>query len=103
MDLISQALWAVAPGIIVGLVTGNWNRRQKERDKQAKAIEAERIRSEKLKLSLLVASAQLSYATAMAMKRGSTNGEVEPAVKRYYEAMEAFRSHEQEQVAKMDN
>lgn len=100
MQMISQLIWAVAPGIIVGIVMALWNRRQKEKDELDRAADADRVKGEALKLSLLVATAQLSYATTMAMKRGTANGEVEPAVEQYNAAMEAFRSYEREQIAR---
>ena len=53
-------------------------------------------------ISLLVATAELSYAITMAIKRGSPNGEVEVAVKRYNKAMEKFREFEREQLYQID-
>lgn len=100
MQLISQLLWAVAPGIIVGVVMAAWNRQQKAKDEKDRQADAERVKGEALKLSLLVATAQLSYATTMALKRGSTNGEVEPAVEQYNAAMKEFRNYEREQIAR---
>lgn len=100
MELISQAFWAFAPSLTVGVVLAYWKRGLRVKEEQELQEHRERIKAETLKLSLLVASAQLSYAIAMAMKRGATNGEVEPAVKRYDSAMEAFRNYEQEQLAR---
>lgn len=51
-----------------------------------------------LEISLLVATAELSYAVVMAMKRGSTNGEVEIALRRYNRAMDKFREFERKQL-----
>lgn len=100
METVTQLAWAIMPSIIVGIFMANWNRQQKVKDEKENAVDASRIKGEALKISLLVATAQLSYATTMAMQRGSTNGEVEPAVKQYNRAMEAFRNFEREQIAK---
>ena len=100
MEIITQALWAVLPGIIVGIVLAVWNRGQKKRDARNSARETERIESEKLRLSLLVATAQLSYAVAMAVKRGTPNGEIEEGIAQYNRAMGKFRSFEREQIAR---
>lgn len=77
-----------------------WNRQQKFRDKKEEESNNERLKGERVKLNLLVASAQLSYATTMALRRGSTNGEVEPAIEQYNKAMEEFRKYEREQLVR---
>ncbi|MEI3501055.1 MAG: hypothetical protein V8Q39_06095 [Anaerovoracaceae bacterium] len=53
-----------------------------------------------LRISLLVATAQLSRAVAMAIKRGSPNGEIEEGLEQYNMAMEEFREFEREQIVK---
>lgn len=88
------------PGIIVGIILAFWNRGQKKRDDKNSEREDERQHSEELRISLLVASAQLSYAVAMAIKRGSPNGEIEEGIKEYNKAMEKFRKFEREQLIK---
>lgn len=100
MEILIQLMWAIAPGIIVGVVMAVWNKQQKHRTDMDEQREKERIESERLRISLLVATAQLSYAVAMAYKRGSVNGEMEIGIAQYEKAMESFRSFEQEQMAK---
>lgn len=100
MDTLIKVLWAVGPSLMVSIIMAWHNRQQKVRDDNAAAREKERLKSEQLRIDLLVASAQLSYATTMAMKRGHTNGEVEPAVEQYEKAMGKFRQFEREQLAK---
>lgn len=100
MEILIQAMWAIAPGIIVGVVMAVWNKQQKHRTDMDEQREKERIESERLRISLLVATAQLSYAVAMAKKRGSVNGEMEAAIKQYEIAMENFRLFERKQIAK---
>lgn len=95
-----RGLWAILPGIVVGIVMAVWNKRQKDRDEKADEKEEQRVKSELLRISLLVASAQLSYAVAMAVKRGKPNGEIEVGVKQYEKSMDEFRKFEREQIAK---
>lgn len=101
MDVLISLVWAVLPGLITGIVMAVFNRQQKKRNDASDTRERDRIKSEKLQISLLLASAQLSYATTMAMKRGRTNGEVEPAIEQYEKAMREFRDFEREQVAQV--
>lgn len=51
-----------------------------------------------VKLALLVATAELSHAIAMAIKRGTANGEVEAAIERYDIAIEKFRDFERKRL-----
>lgn len=97
---ITEALWAVAPGIITGIVLAFWNRREKRREERTSGQEADRVESEMMRIDLEVATAQLSYAVAMAVKRGSVNGEMEAAIAVYERAMDKFRKFERKQMAK---
>ena len=109
MDIVSWLATSCAPGIVVGIVLAIWNQRQKRRDDVAAKREAEREerretqernrqKSELLRVSLLLATAKLSYAVAMAAKRGRPNGEIEEGVKAYNKALEEFRKFEREQM-----
>ena len=60
---------SLVPSIIVGLVLFYWERRQKKRDAKRTEEESTRIESDLLRLDLEVATAQLSYAVAMASNR----------------------------------
>lgn len=95
---IVSAVWAVLPGIVTGIILGIWNKRQKKRDDVADQREADRQRGEIVKLNLLVASAELTRATAVAVKYGHTNGEMTEGLRRYNEAIEQFREYEREQL-----
>lgn len=100
MEQIAQMFWAVVPGVIVGIVMAVWNKRQKDRENRREEHERQADRGQVLQISLLVASASLSYAVAMAIKRGRPNGEVEEGIKQYNCAMERFREYEREQIVK---
>lgn len=99
-NTIIQILSAALPGIITSVVMALWNKKQKERDEIADEKEQARAKSELLRISLLVATAQLSYAVAMAVKRGKPNGEIEVGVAQYEKSMEEFRQFEREQIAR---
>jgi hypothetical protein len=95
-------LWAITPGIVTGIFLAVFNRKQNKKDKADTEKENNEKRKDALVISLLVATAELSYATTMAIKRGSPNGEVEVAVKRYNKAMDKFREFEREQLYQID-
>ena len=98
IDTLTDILWAVLPSIVTGIILGIWNKRQKKRDDAADQREADRQRGEIVKLDLLVASAELTRATAVAVKYGQTNGEMSEGLRRYNEAIEQFREYEREQL-----
>lgn len=100
MDMFSQILWAALPSLLTGIILSVWNSRQKKREIVRDEKEADRRKSEMLRISLLVATAQLSRAVAMAIKRGSPNGEIEEGLEQYNMAMEEFREFEREQIVK---
>ena len=98
-------LWlaeACVPGIIVGVVLAVMNGRRSAKTKKEEAKEEAAKRKDALEISLLVATAELSYALVMAMKRGSPNGEVESALDRYNKAMEKFRKFERERLGELE-
>ena len=97
---IVEAIGAIAPGIITGIVLAFWNRREKRRETETTRQETDRLESEMMRIDLEVATAQLSYAVAMAVKRGQPNGEMEVAICQYERAMEKFRKFERKIVAK---
>lgn len=97
--MLEGIIGAIVPGIIVGIVLFYWERRQKKRDTHIGEQSALQIEKDMLQLDLLVATAQLSYAVAMAQKRGTPNGEMEIAIEKYETAMEKFRKFERKQLA----
>lgn len=101
MEVFIEFIKALAPGIVVGIVLSYWNKKQNKRDSAITEAEKTHIRSEKVKLSLLLATAKLSYATAMAIKRGTPNGEMEDAIDRYGEALGEFREFERQKVSEL--
>lgn len=98
VELIGSIITALAPSIIVGLVLFYWERTQKNRDSEEDLKKYELAESELVRIELEVATAQLSYAVAMAYKRGHANGEMEGAIERYENAMDRFREFERKQL-----
>lgn len=88
--------------MVVGVVLAAWNHRQNKAAKVAEEKAQDALSKDALELSLLVATAELSYAAVMALKRGAPNGEVEVALKRYNKAMEEFRRFERKQLGHVD-
>lgn len=99
VELIGSIITALAPSVIVGLALFYWERTQKNRDSENYLEEHELAESELVRIELEVATAQLSYAVAMAYKRGHANGEMEGAIERYENAMDRFREFERKQLA----
>lgn len=97
---ISEFISAVLPSLFVGVVMYFWERRQRKFEREMAEKEENRARGELVKLDLTCATAALTYATAMAVKRGSTNGELETAIANYETAMESFHKFEREQLVK---
>lgn len=91
---------AMLPSLIVSIIMLRYERRQKKRDDKNDRREQDRIKSERVRIDLLVAAADLSYACAMALKRGKANGEVEDGVMSYNKAMDKFHDFERDQVAR---
>lgn len=91
---------AIMPSIFVGIVMAIYNRKQSKRDDDAKEREELRIEGENVRLNLLLSANKLSYAVAMAIKRGTPNGEVEEGIEQYKTAMEEFKRFERKLVTK---
>lgn len=91
--------WVLILGVIETIVGAilifYWNRSHKKRDDHIAA----RKRESMLSLDLQIATAKLSYAVAMAIKRGEPNGEVEEGVEAYEKAMEKYQQFLNEQAA----
>lgn len=93
---------AILPSIFVGIVMAFYDRKQSIKHSEYDKREKNLRRKDKLEIALLVASAELSYAISMAIKRGHPNGEIEKAVEKYDDAMQKFRDFEQDQLYDID-
>lgn len=99
---ILKIIEVTLPSILVGIVMGFYNRKQSIKHRQIDERDKNNRRKDKLEIALLVATAELSYAISMAIKRGHPNGEIEKAVEKYDDAMKKFRDFEQDQLYDID-
>lgn len=96
---IDTLIAALLPSLCVSIVMALFNRRQTKRDKETDARAEARKRESLLALEMQMATAKMSYAVAMALKRGHANGEVEEAVNAYEEARKKYLAFLNEQAA----
>ena len=97
---MTAASW-ISAGIsaLTALAVWYMERRQKKRDKLAEENAEKRKRESLLSLEMMNANNKLSYALAMAVKRGYPNGEVEAALETYSEAESAYAHFKDELAA----
>lgn len=100
---VSDIIQAALPSLLVSVVMAIFSLRLKKRDAASREREAARLDAENVQVSLLVAAAKLSYALAVAVKRGAPNGEVEDGIEQYKEAMRAFKKLERHLVAQANS
>lgn len=83
-------LLGLLPTILTGIIAFYLQRAQKKRDKRIEERSENRKQESLLNLEVTMAAAKLSYACAMALKRGAPNGEVEEGVAEFEKAKEAY-------------
>lgn len=100
MELASYLI-GLLPAVITGGVLFYLQRAQKKRD--AKTERRVQVRQEEMivLLDLVLATAKLCYATAMAYKRGQPNGEMEEGFEAYDKAIDEFKRFERREIAKL--
>lgn len=74
--------------LLVALILAAFTRRQQKRDEEQDEKDKLGEENELIKDELLEATADLSYATAMAVKSGKPNGEIDAAIGNYNAAKE---------------
>lgn len=94
-----EIILAAAPSIVCGVAMAYFNRELKRRDGQAEAHSQARRKESLLSLEMQMATAKMAYAAAMAIKRGTPNGEVEEGVAAYEEARKKYLGFLNEQAA----
>ena len=95
----AEILAAVLPSLCVSVIMLVFTRKLTKKDEAAKRAEDTKKSSERVQVALLVTTAKLSYAVAMSIKNGRTNGEVEDGIEQYREAMKEFKKFERDLVA----
>ena len=84
--------------VLVGIFLFFFQRSQTEKDKAVADDHKARCKESLLSLEMITAAADLSYATAIAVKRGYANGEVEIGIASYEKAKENYRLFMTEQA-----
>ena len=75
------------PAIITGLFLYYWQRAQAKRDAKNAKVDELKDEADKVNREVNSATMELSYATAIAVERGKTNGELKKAKDAYNEAV----------------
>lgn len=96
---IEALLAALLPSLCVSIFMALFNKRQKAREKEVDERAEARKKESLLALDMQMATAKLAYATAMALKRGHANGEVEEGISSYQTAREKYLHFLNEQAA----
>ena len=80
---------SIGTPLITGLLLAYFNKKSIKRYDDMEVRAERRKRESMITMELAEANAKLSYACAMALQRGSTNGEVEDGIKAYKKAIKA--------------
>ena len=78
------------PSIIAAVIVYRVNKKADSRYNEAQKQHEERVKAERLSMEMQLATADLSFATAMAIKRGKANGEVEAGIASYEKAKKDY-------------
>ena len=82
----TNILITIGQTVFISMLVFYLQRKQNKSDNKNEEHEQARQQESLLMLELVMASAKLSYACAVAIKRGKANGEVEEGVEAYEEA-----------------
>lgn len=88
----------VVQTVLAAIITHSIKKRIDAKAELEHAREAMRQKRDELLLHITMADADLSYAVVAAIKRGSPNGEIEKAMDKYDEAMNAYTDFMQSQA-----
>ena len=98
-----KAIWDfvadILPALLVAYITHRYTKKQEKRDKETAEAETKRRLNERIQVSLLVATAKLTYAAAMSIKRGKAVDELDEKIDDYTKAIKDFRNFERDLVA----
>lgn len=93
MRIDTSSVWFIIAIFVIQIIANviishMIKKKLEERDRKQAEKEQARVEYENVVLDVTNANAKLSYALAMAIKRGSPNGEVEAGISAYNEAMQ---------------
>lgn len=89
-DFWIKLFWAILPSIIVAVILYKFDTDMKKRETVMKEHTELRKKESLLALKMQMANGKLSYAVAMALKRGKANGEVEEGISAYEEVKKEY-------------
>lgn len=95
----SSVIFGTIQTIAIGLLMFYWQRKQAKADHAAENRAAIRKQESLLSLEMTMANGKLSYAVAMAVKRGAPNGEIEEGEIAYEAARKRYLAFINEQAA----
>ena len=93
-----QIVFGILQTVVFGMAVFYLKRAQEKRDTAAGGHAAAQKQAELLQLEMIWANNKLSYACAMALKRGHANGEGEDALLAYNAAREKYSAFLREQA-----
>lgn len=85
-SIVAGIILASIPSIVAAVTAYRINHKADERYNEQKEQHDERVTAEQLQMEMQLATAELAYATAIAIKRGKANGEVEAGIDSYERA-----------------
>lgn len=97
-DWWTTIILALVQTVLAAIITHSIKKRIDAKAELEHTREAMRQKRDELLLHITMADADLSYAVVAAIKRGSPNGEIEKAMDKYNEAMDAYTDFMQSQA-----
>ena len=103
MDIITGIIMGALPSFVLGIIGYRINRKADVRYEQHQAEKKERAEADYLLMEMVQAGADLSYACAMAIKRGEPNGEIEAGAESYEKAKARYTSYIRQKFTESQN
>ena len=98
-EWLTTAIAAAIPSVLCGVFMFYFQRQQRRKDKRVEHRAEARREESLLHLELQMATAKLAFATAVAVKRGKANGEVDDGIEVYETARHKYLAFLNEQAA----
>ena len=96
---LKEIIMMLLPEIVIGVALFFFKRSQNKRDAEAQRYREAKRKQDLLSMEMQMANNKLSFAVAMAIKRGTPNGEVEEGIEAYEAAKAKYMHFLNEQAA----